>query len=78
MAKELSQAQKAAKFKELGEIRLNRALTAIHGLRKLANKKRYHYTDGQVKILETAFKDALSDCFSAFEGKTISSGKVQL
>jgi hypothetical protein len=77
-AKALTDAQKSSKFKELGEIRLNRALAAINGLRKLANKKRYKYTDGQVKILKDSFEAALDDCFAAFDGKTVASGKVEL
>lgn len=77
MAK-VTEAQKAAKWKKLAEGRVNKAISAIESLAKLSNKTRYAYTGGQVKILEKAFQDALSDCFAAYEGKATRVGGVQL
>jgi len=74
-AKVKTDAEKAAKFKELAEVRANRALKAIQGLSKLANPNKYKYTDAQVKKLADAFKVALGQCFDAFEGRlTVTQG----
>jgi len=77
MAK-MTEAQKSAKWKKLAEGRVNKAITAIESLAKLSNKTRYSYTSGQVKIIEKAFQDALTDCFAAFEGKATRAGGIQL
>lgn len=67
MAKEKTDKDRADQFKVLANMRANRALRAIEGLSKLANKNRYKYSPEQVAKLEGAFKEALGACFAAFK-----------
>jgi hypothetical protein len=74
MATEKTPAQKAAKFKELAEMRVTRALRAIDGISKLASKTKYAYTEKQVATIENAFKESLGACFAAFKAGNAPSG----
>lgn len=71
---ELVEAHRAAEFRKLGKLRTDRAVRAIEGVAKLANKGRYSYNEGQVKLLKDHFKSALDACFAAFEGKKTAGG----
>lgn len=64
----MADAEKSAKFKELAEKRVTRALKAISGVSKLAGS-RYKYTEGQIEKIEEAFKGALQHMHNAFAGK---------
>ncbi len=65
--KDKTDAERAAKFKELAEMRMTRALRAIEGIGKLASKTKYRYSEQQIAKLENAFKESLSACFAGFK-----------
>lgn len=67
MAK-VTDAQKAAKFRDLAEKRMNRILNGIAGLSKLSATSRYSYSPVQVEKMEKAFQGALNSCFAGFKG----------
>ena len=57
-----------AKFKEIGERRVSRAIEAIRLVGNLANKSNYDYTDDDVKQLTRALQDALQNVKAKFSG----------
>ena len=50
-----------AKFKEIGERRVGRAIEAIRLVGNLANRSNYDYTEDDVKQLTRALQDALQN-----------------
>ena len=64
-------------FKRIATIRASRALRAIDGLAALA-KPRYKYTPEQIEKLSKAFRDKLTVCFAAFEGKKTTAAAIEL
>lgn len=68
--KTLTEAQKAAKWRDLAQKRFDRAINAIRGLTKLANTKRYSYTPKQVETMKNTFEARLDAMFAAYEGKS--------
>lgn len=65
----MTDAQKGKKWTELAEKRFNRALSAIRGLTKLANTKRYAWTPNQIKTMKDAFEARLDGMFKAYAGE---------
>lgn len=59
-----------AKFKEIGERRVSRAIEAIRLVGNLANKSNYDYTDEDVKQLTRALQDALQNVKAKFSGSS--------
>ncbi len=62
-----SDAEKAADFKKLGTVRASRAVNALDGLAKLANRRRYGFTPAQVKTLADTLRASLDRCLGAFD-----------
>lgn len=84
-AKELTDAEKAAKDKEkadkfakLGSTRLNKALTEMAKMIPLANKSLYSYTPEQIEKINDEFTKMTSKIATAFAGQKVSAGGVQL
>ena len=70
--------EKAAKFKELGTKRLNKAITAINSLLPLANKNGYASTPEQHEKINASLRDAVKRVADAFAGTKVSTGGVEL
>jgi hypothetical protein len=60
------EAEKVAKFKEIGALRTKKALTAIRTLQKVANKRQYTYNDAQVQTVLTALRNEVTKLEAAF------------
>lgn len=60
-------AGKKAKFIELGQKRMNKAVHAISQLRNLANRNNYMYTDAQVSTMIRMLKITVSNVEDAFK-----------
>lgn len=67
-------AEKQAKFKELGEARMTKALAAIQNVGKLSNPSAYKYSDEQVAKLVDALKSAVASVEARFKNKSTGSG----
>lgn len=68
IAKDKALKTKAAKFVELAEKRVTRAINAIRSISKLSNKNSYVYTDVQANKICEALKEevvSLNDHFTA-------------
>lgn len=61
--------QKAAKFKEIGTRRLNRAIKSIEVIGNLSGAN-YVRTEEQVKTIFTALREAVNDCEKKFSAKS--------
>lgn len=57
---------KAEKFSRLGSMRATKAINAMRGLQKLANRNNYEYTPEQVEKLVTALKTEVEAVYNAF------------
>ncbi len=66
-------AQRAAKFKELGAARTTRALKAISAVGKLSNPRSYAHTPAQVEKIASAMRAAVDRMVKQFEGKVAAS-----
>ncbi|WP_010324925.1 hypothetical protein [Marinobacterium stanieri] len=58
-----------AKFVELAEKRVNRALKDIKLIGNLSNRSNYYYTDADVKKIHKALTEALNDMKTRFDSK---------
>lgn len=69
-------AEKAAKFVELAQKRVNKALDAIAMIEGLANRNNYEYTAEQAEKIGAALNNQVSKLGTKFaaalEGKTVS------
>ena len=63
-----------AKFKEIGERRVSRAIEAIRLVGNLANRSNYDYTEDDVKQLTRALQDALQNVKAKFADNTKKKG----
>lgn len=61
---------KAAKFIELAEKRVTRAINAIRSISKLSNKNSYVYTDAQSKRICEALREEVLSVNEHFSAKT--------
>ena len=59
-----------AKFKEIGERRVSRAIEAIRLVGNLANRSNYDYSEDDVKQLTRALQDALQNVKAKFADNT--------
>ena len=57
---------KAEKFSRLGSMRATKAINAMRGLQKLANRNNYEYTPEQVEKLVGALKTEVEAVYNAF------------
>lgn len=69
---------KSAAFSRLGVARMNKALAALKGVEKMANKSTYEYTDEQVAKITAALDGANQRVKDAFAGKKASDGGFAL
>lgn len=74
--KQMTDAERKAKGKELAEKHGSTALMAIGRLGKVGSK--YEFTEAQIDTLRGAFKSALEKCFGAFEGKKTEEAGLKL
>jgi hypothetical protein len=58
-----------AKFKELAEKRVTRALKDIKLIGNLSNRTNYSYTEAEVKKIHTALKKAVDEMKARFDAK---------
>lgn len=62
--KERSTAEKSADFRKLASKHAGTAIGAVRRLAKLARPGRYHWTPGEIKILEEKFSEELGAAFA--------------
>jgi hypothetical protein len=62
-----SDAEKAAKFRELASKRMTRILRGIAGLAKLSATARYKYSPQDVDKMANALSDACKVCLAAYQ-----------
>ena len=65
---------KAAKFVELAQKRVTKAINAIRSVSKLSNRSNYVYTDAQVEKIADTLRQEVVDMFEHFS-KTPSAAK---
>ena len=68
------QIAKKEKFKELAEIRVNKALKSIELIGNLSNRNNYTYSDDQVKKIFAALNKSLSNSKARFNIKNGKNG----
>jgi rubrerythrin len=61
---------KAEKFRELAEARVNNAIEKIRLIRKLANRSNYSYTPEQIRKIKRALEKEVEDTMAAFDTDT--------
>lgn len=65
----VKKAEKADKFKRLGNARVKKALAAILSLKSLSNTSQYEYTDAQIATIGKALTDAVIEVGATFAAK---------
>lgn len=62
---------KAQKFVDLAQKRVQRALSAIESVKALSSRRSYTYTPDQVTKIGVAFQASLKSCMDAFTGAQV-------
>jgi hypothetical protein len=62
-------ADKVAKFKELGEKRVAKAVKSLEHVAALANPKSYTYDNRQKEVILNALTNAMQNVKDSFDGK---------
>jgi hypothetical protein len=70
--------RKKAKFKELAEKRVNKALDSIRLVGNLSNRQTYSYEDAQVRKIVKALRDAVGEVESRFGSTSSQGGEFKL
>lgn len=65
----MTESANRAKFKELAEKRVTRALKHIKLIGNLSNRSNYSYTDADVKKIHNVLKEAVAEMKARFDAK---------
>ena len=71
----VNETTKRAKFHELAEKRMDKALEAIERLGKLSNRQLYSYEDSEVRKMMKALRDEVSNIEARFQNTGPKKGK---
>lgn len=70
----MEKSEKRKKFVRLAENRTQLALDAIRKIGNLSNSRAYDYSDGDVKMIVKALRDAISDVERKFNSSSNEAG----
>jgi len=69
---------KAAKFKRVGEIRINNTLGEMRKLRNLSRRQDYDFTPEQVDTIIGTLKEEIKKIEAAFADEVVTEGRISL